>query len=76
MAHRTLIISEEAYAALAKLKTQNESFTDVILRISKQKVVGKLYGYIVKIGSNEELARNVERASKHLRKAKLRNAMF
>ncbi|MHB1907451.1 MAG: antitoxin VapB family protein [Nitrososphaerales archaeon] len=72
MAHRTLIISEEAYAALAKLKTQNESFTEVILRLSKQRETGKLSDYLEKIGLDEELAHNVEKASKRLRTTKLR----
>ncbi len=34
MAHKTLTISEEAYEALAALKKEGESFTDLILRIT------------------------------------------
>jgi len=35
MAHKTLTISEEAYEALARLKREGESFTDLINRITK-----------------------------------------
>lgn len=34
MAHKTLTISEEAYEALARLKKEGESFTDLIKRIT------------------------------------------
>jgi predicted CopG family antitoxin len=34
MAHKTLTISEEAYEALASLKKEGESFTDLIKRIT------------------------------------------
>ncbi len=34
MAHKTLTISEDAYKALAELKREGESFTDVIKRIT------------------------------------------
>jgi predicted CopG family antitoxin len=41
MAHKTLTISE-AYNALARLKTKDESFTKVILRLAKKKTKGSL----------------------------------
>lgn len=34
MAHKTLTISEEAYEALAALKKEGESFTELIKRIT------------------------------------------
>lgn len=34
MAHKTLTISEEAYKALAELKKDKESFTELIKRIT------------------------------------------
>lgn len=74
MAHKTLTISEEAYNALSKLKNENESFTDVILRLSKQREMGKLSDLIRKIAPDNELANNVGKASRRLRKAKLRKA--
>jgi predicted CopG family antitoxin len=72
MAHKTLTISEEAYEALAKLKSQNESFTQVILRLSKEKESGKLSEYLKSIKPDEELARNVEAASARLRATRFR----
>ncbi|MEM2135472.1 MAG: antitoxin VapB family protein [Candidatus Freyarchaeota archaeon] len=33
MGHKTITISEEAYNSLAALKRENESFTEVILRV-------------------------------------------
>ncbi len=35
MAHKTLTISEEAYEALAELKKEGESFTELIKRITQ-----------------------------------------
>jgi len=49
MAHKTLTISEEAYDALNSLKNQNESFTELILRLSRQKRIGSLLEFIKKI---------------------------
>jgi len=46
MAHKTITISEEAYRALARLKGEKESFSDIILRISKKRVEGTLLDYI------------------------------
>lgn len=37
MAHKTITISEEAYERLENLKRGKESFTDVILRMTKVK---------------------------------------
>ncbi len=64
MAHKTLTVSEEAYDALARLKTQNESFTEVILRLSKEKEVGTLSQYVEKIEADDELALNIETSAK------------
>ncbi len=35
MTHKTLTISEEAYNALKRLKRKGESFSDVIIRITR-----------------------------------------
>ncbi len=76
MAHKTLTISEEAYNALSSLKNQNESFTELILRLSKQRKIGSLSEFIRKIAPDQELAENVEVVSRRLRKTKLRRASF
>ena len=71
MARKTLTISEEAYNALSNPKNKNESFTDVILRLSKQMEIGKLSDLIKKIAPDEELADNIEKASRRMRSRKL-----
>jgi predicted CopG family antitoxin len=76
MAHRTLTISEEAYNALSNLKNKNESFTDVILRLSKQEEIGKLSDLIKKIAPDQELADNIEKASTRMRRTKLRKVIL
>jgi len=74
MAHKTITISEEAYNALARMKKENESFTDVILRIASKKGDPKaLLEFLEKMEPNEELAHNIEEAMKETRKAKLRD---
>lgn len=76
MAHKSLTISEDAYNALRNLKNENESFTDVILRLSKQNKMGKLSELIRKIAPDHELADNIEHASRRLRNAKVRKVNF
>ena len=45
MTTKTLTIREEAYEALAKLKRKDESFSDVILRLTKRAVrLGDWFG--------------------------------
>ncbi len=49
MAHKTLTISEEAYEALAELKKEGESFTDLIKRITiplKKKKLSEFIGVL------------------------------
>ncbi len=46
MAHKTLTISEEAYEALAELKKEGESFTDLIKRITTPMKKKKLCEFI------------------------------
>ncbi|HDI31370.1 MAG TPA: hypothetical protein ENF80_00985 [Thermofilum sp.] len=57
MAHRTLTISEEAYNALKRLKKEGESFSDVILRITKST---SLLEYVESTEFSRELADRVE----------------
>lgn len=77
MAHKNITISEEAYLALAARKRDNESFTDVILRVTSDK--GKASSLLKLIDSwspDEDLARSVESAMKSTRKAKVRSVKF
>ncbi len=57
MAHKTLTISEDAYNALKRLKKERESFSDVILRITKGR---SLLDFIESTDLPQELADAVE----------------
>ncbi|NJD76938.1 MAG: hypothetical protein FIB08_07575 [Candidatus Methanoperedens sp.] len=49
MAHKTLTISEEAYEALAELKKEGESFTELIKRITaplRKRKLSEFYGVL------------------------------
>jgi predicted CopG family antitoxin len=71
MPTRTISISEEAYEKLKSLKTsEKDSFSDVILKYYPKK--RKLSDVLAEIGSNPELADAIERASRDMRKAKIR----
>ena len=55
LAHKTLTISEEAYSALSSFKAEDESFTDVILRLSKARSAHPLSSFAGKWrGSTDE----------------------
>lgn len=46
MSHKTLTISEEAYQALAELKKEGESFTELIKRITQPIGKKKLHDFV------------------------------
>ncbi|WP_456474019.1 antitoxin VapB family protein [Candidatus Pyrohabitans sp.] len=60
MAHKTITISTDAYEALASFKKGKESFTDVILKLSKKKKKGTLIDYIERMEPADELAEKLE----------------
>ena len=61
MAHKTITISEEAYLALKRMKEKNESFTKVILRMTRKKGTGaNLLKFLKELGPNDELADAIE----------------
>jgi predicted CopG family antitoxin len=71
MATKTISISEEAYEKLKSLKTsEKESFSDVIIRYYPKK--RKLSEVLAEIGPNLELANAIEKASRDMRGAKMR----
>ncbi|AKG92208.1 hypothetical protein GAH_00440 [Geoglobus ahangari] len=57
MAHKTLTISEEAYNTLKRLKKEGESFSDVILRITKG---ARLLEYLEANEFSEDLIKSIE----------------
>ena len=73
MAHKTITISEQAYRSLARLKSDKESFTEAILRLTSEKgSASSLLAVLENMPRSEDLARNVEVAMKKLRTGKLR----
>ena len=60
MGHKTITISEEAYAALASLKQKHESFTEAILRLTWKKSRGTLLDYVKTLEPDEEFAEIME----------------
>ncbi len=71
MAHKTLTISEEAYNALARLKSKDESFTKVILRLAQKRNKGSLLEYIRSIAPDNELADRLEEVLEERQKIRL-----
>jgi predicted CopG family antitoxin len=72
MAHKTLTISEEAYDALARLKSKDESFTKVILRLAQRKSKGNLLDYVRSFAPDNELADRIEEVVKKRGSIRLR----
>ena len=75
MPTRTISISDEAYEKLKSLKTsEKDSFSDVIIKYYPKK--RKLSEVLAEIGSNPELADAIEKASRDMRTAKMREVDF
>ncbi len=68
MAPKTLTISEEAYNALARLKSRDGSFTKVILRLTRKKGKGNLLEYIRSIAPDNEMADRLEKVLEERRR--------
>ncbi|MHA1489976.1 MAG: antitoxin VapB family protein [Promethearchaeota archaeon] len=65
MASKTIMIQEETYQLLLKLKKENESFNDVIIRlIYKKQDLTPFFGLLTKKEGNE-----IEKAIEEARKA-------
>jgi predicted CopG family antitoxin len=63
MAHKTITISEEAYRALKRMRHPNESFTRVIIRLTRSgKSPRDLLAFLKQMGPQNELADAVEGA--------------
>ena len=72
MAHKTLTISEEAYNALAQLKSKDESFTKVILRLAERRTKGNLLDYVRSFAPDNELADRLEKVLEKRSSVRLR----
>jgi predicted CopG family antitoxin len=66
MAHKTLTISEEAYEALASLKGEGESFTDVVLRLARSPGTRPLKSFAGRWRGDAEETERIFRAIKRL----------
>lgn len=73
MTTKTITISLDAYERLRTKKASNESFTDVILKLTRKK---NTLDYIRSLKPSIELADNIEKAMLETRKAKLRKVGF
>ncbi len=76
MSHKTIRISEEAYNALVRMKRENESFTDTILRLASKGNAQAFLDFVKKLPPSEDLAHNIEIARTRARKARLRKVKF
>ena len=71
MATKTITITLDAYKKLRAKKASNESFTDIILKLTRKK---NTLDYIRSLEASTELAGNIEKTMQETRKAKLRKA--
>lgn len=71
MAHKTLTVSEEAYNALARLKSKDESFTKVILRLARKRERGNFLEYMRSISPDHELADSLEKVLEKRKRIRL-----
>jgi len=72
MPSRTIMISDDAYQLLKKMKRDNESFTDLIIRLTSQR--GNISRLLDLVNSSDfspvspETANKMTKASKEMRK--------
>ena len=69
MATKTITISMDAYERLKAKKTSYDSFTDIILKLTRKR---NTLDYIRSLKPKTELTDNIEKAMLETRKAKLR----
>jgi predicted CopG family antitoxin len=71
MSTKTITITEEAYERLKSRKSENQSFSEVILQNFPAK--RKLSEILAEIGRDDELADRIAAASKQMRQSKMRD---
>ncbi len=76
MTRKSLTISVEAYNALAPTKGKDESFTKVILRLTRKKAAGNLLDHVLSFSPDEELASAVGKVLEKRSKIPLRAPEF
>jgi len=75
-AHKTITISVEAYNALKRAKQDYESFTDIILKLTKRGEKPHLMDVLRAMGPQPELADCIEAEMKRMRKSKMRKVVI
>ncbi len=63
MAVKTITVTEDAYTALSYMKEPHESFSDVILRVSRRKPLSDFFG-VLSAESGERLEEAIYSARK------------
>ncbi|MBI5391094.1 antitoxin VapB family protein [Candidatus Woesearchaeota archaeon] len=58
MAVKTITVTEDAYAAMKKIKEEHESFSDLFLRVSKRRPLSDFFGILSPEGG-AELEKNI-----------------
>jgi Uncharacterized conserved protein len=71
MSTKSITITEEAYERLKSRKSENQSFSEVILQNFPAK--RKLSEILAEIGKDDELADRIAAASKQMRQSKMRD---
>jgi predicted CopG family antitoxin len=74
MSTETITITEEAYNRLKSRKSENQSFSEVIMQ--NFPVKRKLSEILEEIGQDDALADRIEAASKEMRQSKMREVDF
>jgi predicted CopG family antitoxin len=74
MSTKTITITEEAYNRLKSRKSENQSFSEVIMQ--NFPVKRKLSEILEEIGQDDALADRIEAASKEMRQSKMREVDF
>jgi predicted CopG family antitoxin len=75
MGTKTISISDDAYERLSRLKGgTGMSFSEVILKFTPPRK--KLSEILKDLGTNQELADSIEKASREMRKARMREVDF
>jgi predicted CopG family antitoxin len=70
MSTKTITITEDAYNRLKSRKSENQSFSEVIMQNFPAK--RKLSEVLAEIGQDDVLADRIEAASKEMRQSKMR----
>ncbi|MEK6826066.1 MAG: antitoxin VapB family protein [Nanoarchaeota archaeon] len=72
MATKTITVTEEAYIRLARLKKENESFSETINRITGKRNIMEFFGILSKEAADELEKNIIENRKRHRQMRKKR----